>query len=140
MNNFLEKYFIILLTLQEETLKFSDWNWNWWSPIYLCIALPSDGGLSWYALSSYDYLITFAATPRILFTKLLADMFQKFYEITINPQQNSSSNDSSGGSAPEAPVKCKYGILMEKTSAIAIQFLYNKLGLVKMKKTILLSH
>ena len=53
-------------------------------------------------------------------------MFQKFYEITINPQQNSSSNDSSGGSAPEAPVKCKYGILMEKTSAIAIQFLYDQ--------------
>ena len=92
----------------------------------LPIALPSDGGLPWHALSSFDYLMTFAATPRILFTKLLADMFKKFFEITINPQQNSSSNDSSGGAAPEAPVKCKYGILMEKTSAISIQFLYDQ--------------
>ena len=33
---------------------------------------------------------------------------------------------SSGGPAPEAPVPCKYGILMEKTSAISIQFLYDQ--------------
>ena len=33
---------------------------------------------------------------------------------------------SSAGPAPEAPVPCKYGILMEKTSAISIQFLYDQ--------------
>ena len=33
---------------------------------------------------------------------------------------------SSSGSSAEAPVPCKYGILMEKTSAISIQFLYNQ--------------
>ena len=38
---------------------------------HLPIALPSDGGLPWYSLSNYDILMTFAATPRILFTKLL---------------------------------------------------------------------
>ena len=36
------------------------------------------------------------------------------------------SFSSSSGSAPEAPVPCKYGILMEKTSAISIQFLYDQ--------------
>ena len=92
----------------------------------LPIALPSDGGLPWHALGSYDYLMTFAATPRILLTKLLADTFKKFSEMTMNLQQKSSSTGSSEGSAPEAHVKCKYGILMEKTSAISIQFLYDQ--------------
>ena len=41
---------------------------------HLPIALPSDGGLPWYSLSSYDVLMTFAATPRILFTKLLGNI------------------------------------------------------------------
>ena len=36
------------------------------------------------------------------------------------------SAPSGGSTAAEAPVPCKYGILMEKTSAISIQFLYNQ--------------
>jgi hypothetical protein len=95
---------------------------------HLPIALPSDGGLPWYSLSNYDVLMTFAATPRILFTKLLVDTFKTFYEMTMTQQRNSSGTSTlSGGSAPaEAPVPCKYGILMEKTSAISIQFLYDQ--------------
>ena len=68
--------------------------------------------------------MTFAATPKILFTKLLADAFKMFYEITMNPQQ--IDNSPSSASAPDVPVPCKYGLLMEKTSAISIQFLYDQ--------------
>ena len=90
------------------------------------IALPNEGGLPWNSLGTYDILMTFTATPRILFTKLLADAFRKFFEMTMETKQNSSDNDSCNGSRTETPVSYKYGILMEKTSAISIQFLYDQ--------------
>ena len=51
---------------------------------HLPIALPSDGGLPWYSLSSYDILMTFAATPRILFTKLLGNIKNAVISQTVS--------------------------------------------------------
>jgi len=90
---------------------------------HLPIALPNDE-LPWYSLSSYDCLMTFAATPRILFTKVLANALKMFFDLSIAMNGNNPNNnppDSGGGGGP--PPICKYGILMEKTSLISIEFL-----------------
>ena len=79
---------------------------------HLPISLPNDE-LPWYSLSSYDCLITFVATPKLLFTKLLSDALKMFFELN---QASLSSGDG-----PQS--LCKYGILMEKTSMISIEFL-----------------
>ena len=45
--------------------------------------------------------------------------------MTFVPVSNFSASSGSSAST-ETPVPCKYGILMEKTSAISIQFLYDQ--------------
>ena len=59
---------------------------------HLPITLPSDGGLPWYSLGGYDVLMTFAATPRILFTKLLGKPKYFTYELLERTMKLMGSN------------------------------------------------
>ena len=99
---------------------------------HLPISLPNDE-LPWYSLSSYDCLVTFAATPRLLFTKTLSNALSMFFDhmmVKTGPGASSGVESSSAGAAsgvatPSGPVT-KYGILMEKTSLISIEFLIDQ--------------
>ena len=99
---------------------------------HLPISLPNDE-LPWYSLSSYDCLVTFAATPRLLFTKTLSNALSMFFDhmmVKTGPGASSGGESSSAGAAsgvatPSGPVT-KYGILMEKTSLISIEFLIDQ--------------
>ena len=115
---------------------------------HLPISLPNDE-LPWYSLSSYDCLVTFAATPRLLFTKTLSNALSMFFDHMMVKTGGAGGGGGGGGpggggaglmeaggvsgggpsgsafSSASGPVT-KYGILMEKTSLISIEFLIDQ--------------
>jgi len=97
---------------------------------HLPLSVATSDELPWYSLSSYDCLMTFAATPRLLFTKTLSNALNIFFDMVrtsaASGQHGDAVHSKDGGVNAGGSLVTKCGILMEKTSLISIEFLIDQ--------------